>query len=65
MYNIGPAKCLFEKSYFEKLREALRPDGILCSQGRLVINFYACPQIPLETQGNPTTLLLWHRTFQY
>ena len=35
--HVGPAKCLFEKSYFEKLKEALRPGGILCSQGTHVI----------------------------
>ena len=35
--NPGPAKCLFEKSYFEKLKEALRPGGIICSQGECTL----------------------------
>lgn len=29
---IGPAKSLFEKSYYESLYEALNPGGIICSQ---------------------------------
>ena len=33
MMHVGPAKSLFEKSYFENLMEALRPGGIHCSQG--------------------------------
>ena len=30
---VGPATCLFERPYFEKIRSALRPDGIMCVQG--------------------------------
>jgi len=30
---IGPAKCLFEEAYFELMSSALRPGGIICSQG--------------------------------
>ncbi|XP_065842218.1 spermidine synthase-like [Oscarella lobularis] len=30
---IGPAKVLFEKDYYKLLKQALKPDGILCSQG--------------------------------
>ncbi|KAB0791251.1 hypothetical protein PPYR_03051 [Photinus pyralis] len=30
---IGPAVNLFTKSYFKLLKEALKPDGIVCSQG--------------------------------
>ena len=33
MMHVGPAKSLFEKSYFENLMEALRPGGIHCLQG--------------------------------
>ena len=29
----GPAKRLFEKPYFEKMKGALRPGGIICSMG--------------------------------
>ena len=29
----GPAKSLFEKPYFEKMKAALRPGGIICSMG--------------------------------
>lgn len=28
----GPAVCLFQQSYFESMREALKPGGIVCSQ---------------------------------
>merc|ERR1712071_42941 len=30
---IGPAASLFQESYFQLLRKALRPSGIVCSQG--------------------------------
>jgi len=30
---IGPAASLFQESYFELLRKALRPGGLVCSQG--------------------------------
>lgn len=30
---VGPAECLFQKSYYELVKKALRPGGILCSQG--------------------------------
>lgn len=30
---VGPASSLFEKSYFELMKQALRPGGIVCSQG--------------------------------
>ncbi|XP_046547106.1 spermidine synthase-like isoform X1 [Haliotis rubra] len=33
---IGPASSLFEKSYYELMKKALRPGGILCSQGECV-----------------------------
>ncbi|XP_055925257.1 spermidine synthase-like [Argiope bruennichi] len=29
----GPATCLFEKPYYENLKRALKPDGLLLSQG--------------------------------
>ncbi|KAF8770535.1 Spermidine synthase like protein [Argiope bruennichi] len=29
----GPAVCLFQKPYYESLKKALRPGGIICSQG--------------------------------
>ena len=29
----GPAKSLFERPYFEKMKAALRPGGIICSMG--------------------------------
>lgn len=28
----GPADCLFQQKYFQLMKEALRPDGIICSQ---------------------------------
>ncbi|XP_013393578.1 spermidine synthase [Lingula anatina] len=30
---IGPASSLFEKSYYELMKKALRPGGVVCSQG--------------------------------
>ena len=30
----GPASSLFQKSYYELVKNALRPGGISCSQGR-------------------------------
>ncbi len=30
---IGPATCLFQESYFALMKRALRPGGIVCSQG--------------------------------
>ena len=30
----GPAKCLFEKPYFEQKKAALKPGGIICSMGK-------------------------------
>lgn len=29
---IGPAECLFQESYFNLMKSALKPDGIVCSQ---------------------------------
>lgn len=33
---VGPAEVLFQKGYFELLNEALREDGIICSQGECI-----------------------------
>ena len=30
---VGPAVCLFEKPYYDRIKEALTPGGVLCSQG--------------------------------
>jgi len=30
---IGPAESLFQQSYYEQMKRALRPGGIICSQG--------------------------------
>eukprot|EP00730_Choanoeca_flexa_P015090 TRINITY_DN6841_c0_g1_i1.p1 TRINITY_DN6841_c0_g1~~TRINITY_DN6841_c0_g1_i1.p1 ORF type:complete len:291 (+),score=77.77 TRINITY_DN6841_c0_g1_i1:51-923(+) len=30
---IGPASTLFEKQYYELVKKALKPDGVLCAQG--------------------------------
>lgn len=29
---VGPAECLFQESYFNLMKSALKPDGIVCSQ---------------------------------
>ncbi|BFZ23876.1 hypothetical protein BsWGS_26915 [Bradybaena similaris] len=33
---VGPASSLFEKQYYELMKKALRPNGIVCSQGECV-----------------------------
>jgi spermidine synthase len=30
---VGPAESLFQESFFELLHQAVRPGGIICSQG--------------------------------
>lgn len=30
--NVGPAECLFHESYFNLMKNALKPGGIVCSQ---------------------------------
>lgn len=32
----GPALCLFQKPYYEALKQALKPGGIVCSQGESI-----------------------------
>ena len=34
VFLTGPAKSLFEKPYFEKMKAALRPGGLICSMGK-------------------------------
>ena len=33
-FVLGPAESLFKESYYELVKKALKPDGLLCSQGR-------------------------------
>ncbi|XP_041377619.1 spermidine synthase-like [Gigantopelta aegis] len=33
---IGPASALFEKSYYELMKKALKPGGVVCSQGECI-----------------------------
>ena len=33
MLHTGPAQSLFKQEYYYSLKNALKPDGILCSQG--------------------------------
>ena len=30
----GPAKCLFEIPYYRRMKSALKPNGIICTQGK-------------------------------
>ena len=32
-FVLGPAESLFKESYYELVKRALKPDGLLCSQG--------------------------------
>ncbi|XP_077998491.1 spermidine synthase-like [Glandiceps talaboti] len=34
---IGPAEALFEKPYYELMKQALKPNGILCAQGECMM----------------------------
>ena len=38
----GPAASLFQKEYYELIKLALKPDGILCSQGWSYILCFLC-----------------------
>ena len=31
--HLGPAESLFQESYYELMKKALKPDGLLCCQG--------------------------------
>ena len=46
IHIIGPAETLFKQVYFERVRDALKPGGIMCMQGRLsddsIKNVFAC-----------------------
>ena len=33
--HLGPAESLFQESYYELMKTALKPDGLLCCQGNL------------------------------
>ena len=39
-FSAGPAECLFEQPYYEKMKKALKPGGIICAQGKTCI--YQC-----------------------
>lgn len=40
---VGPAESLFQESYFALMKHALKPNGIICSQGKLHLNdSYRC-----------------------
>ena len=40
-FNIikGPAASLFQESYYDLLKNALRPNGIVCCQGKTILLF--------------------------
>lgn len=44
-YSAGPASSLFEKSYYELMKNALRPGGIVCCQGMASSNYQMIKQI--------------------
>ena len=54
-YIPGPAKCLFERPYFERLRGSLKPGGIICTQG-LYSMFIYC-MVVAETQCEYSLLM--------
>jgi len=33
----GPASSLFEKSYYELMKKALKPGGLVCCQGNIKV----------------------------
>ena len=34
IFPLGPAESLFKESYYELMKRALKPDGLLCCQGK-------------------------------
>lgn len=38
--RLGPAESLFQESYYELMKKALKPDGVLCCQGKC--NIFIC-----------------------
>ena len=39
IFTLGPAESLFKESYYELMKTALKPDGLLCCQGKCLIFF--------------------------
>ena len=37
IFPLGPAESLFKESYYELMKKALKPDGLLCCQGKCLI----------------------------
>ena len=50
---IGPAESLFNQAYYEKVFKALRPGGIICSQGE---SMWLHPDLILKLKGILTTV---------
>jgi spermidine synthase len=40
MIFLGPAESLFQVKYFELMKNALRPGGIISTQGKIIKKFY-------------------------
>lgn len=36
LFEKGPGAALFQKEYYELIRSALKPDGVLCSEGKVL-----------------------------
>ena len=49
---LGPAESLFQESYYELMKKALKPDGLLCCQGKHLI--FVCTKHMIE-QALPLT----------
>lgn len=54
---IGPAESLFEKSYYSLMKSALKPNGIICSQGNAMVSFKTCEMFCL-LYSMPTNLFM-------
>lgn len=50
LHTLGPAANLYGKSYFELLKVALRPGGIIASQGEILTKLFS-------PQSSPTRYL--------
>ena len=37
IFALGPAESLFKESYYELMKTALKPDGLLCCQGNYLV----------------------------
>ena len=55
---LGPAESLFQESYYELMKKALKPDGLLCCQGKHLI--FVCTKHMIEQALTLTKIDIGH-----